>query len=183
MPAPQVYRGDSIRRWLQTLVEAAGSPHGENGGPAGGVAGVPNAEGQPPGLPTPRVPMWQGAWRGRQGCTPFHHSPVRPVILTAEQLRNPFFLSPKLQREGSSRGPGVSQQSWICAHRLPLWWEPQPLAPCRPGGSPRSLPLTWGRGLLGNTQTLWAPTRPPQQKLVSPQDTNGLPGHSCFRDK
>lgn len=50
------------------------------------------------GLPTPRVPTRQGAWRGRRGCTPVHHSPVRPVILTAEQLRNPFFLSLKLCR-------------------------------------------------------------------------------------
>lgn len=40
-------------------------------------------------------------------CTPFHHNPLRPVIPTAEQLRNPSFLSQKLcRRKAALEGPG-----------------------------------------------------------------------------
>lgn len=38
------------------------------------------------------------------GCTPFHHCPLHPFIITAEQLRNSFFLSLKLQKKGSTWG-------------------------------------------------------------------------------
>lgn len=127
------------------------------------------------GLPTPRVPTQQGAWRGRRGCTPVHHSPVRPVILTAEQLRNPFFLSPKLCRgkavpgdqAAADRARRVLEAMDLCPPASPCGESHDgPSPPADRGGSP--LPPPRGRGTPGNVQPLWAPTAPPQQKLVSP---------------
>lgn len=53
-----------------------------------------------------------GSWCTRKpcrvgwGCTPFHHCPLHPLILTAEHLRNPFLLSPKHCRgKAAPEGP------------------------------------------------------------------------------
>lgn len=93
-----------------------------------------------------------GSWcsRRHQGGEGLHHSTINPLILMAEHLRNPFFLSLKhCRRKGAPGGPRCPAKLccqsvmsweqffqkwwWICVGPIiPLWWESQATCPCQP---------------------------------------------------